>query len=151
MISEAFDFLERQGVNVDAAEENPHAPGVLNNLTAWTASVAPEPPTIDISADGIVTITPAAGDEDAAIYYTTDGSDPSSAESQHRQIYSTPFTLTANAAVQAVAVKNNLTSTVATETYTAPVFTLTARLPHRRRHGDPDGVQSPGRGGGRRR
>lgn len=126
MISEAFDFLERQGVNVDAAEENPHAPGVLNNLTAWTASVAPEPPTIDISADGIVTITPAAGDEDAAIYYTTDGSDPSSAESQHRQIYSTPFTPTANAAVQAVAVKNNLTSTVATETYTAPVFTLTA-------------------------
>src|SRR5699024_2468110 len=44
MIEEAFDFLEEQGIEVAEAGSNPHAPGLSDDLTAWTKAVAPEAP-----------------------------------------------------------------------------------------------------------
>lgn len=128
----AFQFLIDNGANeasVEAAGNNENAPALTSDLTIWINDLAPDQPTIDISDDGTVTITAGstAEDDGTVIYYTTEGSDPSSAESEHRQRYSAPFRLTNDATVKAVAVKNNLTSTVATAAYTVPKFTLTAR------------------------
>lgn len=59
-----------------------------------------------------VTITAESG---ASIYYTLDGTTPSSSSTQ----YSEPFTLTATKTVKAIAVKNNTSSDVTTKTFTA--------------------------------
>ncbi|MCR5849088.1 MAG: chitobiase/beta-hexosaminidase C-terminal domain-containing protein, partial [Bacteroidaceae bacterium] len=50
----------------------------------------------------------------ATIYYTTDGSTPTSASTQ----YSSAITLSNTTTVKAVAVKNGVTSTVASQTFT---------------------------------
>ena len=64
-----------------------------------------------------ITITCAT--DDALIYYTTDGNDPT-AEST---LYEGPFTLSESATVKAVAVKEGYTnSDIATAAYTMPVF-----------------------------
>ena len=58
-----------------------------------------------------VTLSAASG---AAIHYTTDGSVPTS----ESQTYSTPFTLTSTTVVKAIAIKNGVSSDVASKTFT---------------------------------
>ena len=60
----------------------------------------------------------------AAIYYTTDGSNPSTASSQ----YSSPISLNATTTVKAIAVKDGVTSEVSTKTFTKQEPTVEA--PH---------------------
>ena len=77
---------------------------------------APAAPVITQSGDSdprTVTITAAAG---ASIYYTTDGTNPTSASTA----YSQPFTAASTTVVKAIAVKDGLSSTVSSLTITAP-------------------------------
>ena len=73
------------------------------------------PPTISGTTPflGETTITITADDE-ATIYYTTDGTDPTESSAQ----YSAPFTISATTTVKAIAVKDDKTSEIASETFT---------------------------------
>ena len=76
------------------------------------------PPTISPAGGNFATsqtVTISHSDADA-IYYTTDGNDPTTSSTQ----YSAPFTITSSGTttVKAIAVKDGVTSTVASETYT---------------------------------
>lgn len=66
-------------------------------------------PTISISGFGIVTITGPAG---ATVYYTTDGSTPTSASTQ----YSSPFQTTNDTVIKAIAAAGSITSDVTSVT-----------------------------------
>ena len=66
---------------------------------------APEAPVIACE-DNLVTIT--AADEEATIYYTLDGTAPSTSST----IYDAPFAITENVTVKAIAVKDELASSV---------------------------------------
>ena len=82
--------------------------------TGGGATVAP--PTITPNGGEFVTsqeVTLSHGDADA-IYYTLDGSNPTTSSSQ----YSTPLTLTETTTVKAIAVKNGIPSNAATATFT---------------------------------
>ena len=84
-------------------------------------------PTIAVTGDGdsrTVTITAASG---AAIYYTTDGTNPTSASTA----YSAALTISSSCTVKAIAVKDGVSSTVASQEITIS--------------GDDD--QRPGQGG----
>ena len=77
---------------------------------------APAAPVITQSGDSdprTVTITAAAG---SSIYYTTDGTEPTSASTA----YSAPFTAASTTVVKAIAVKDGVSSTVSSLTITAP-------------------------------
>lgn len=65
-----------------------------------------------------VTITAAEG---ASIYYTMDGSEPTTWST----VYAEPFTITETATVKAIAVQNGLTSNVAEKTFTKEAVTFT--------------------------
>ena len=104
--------------SVQAADNNQNAPGLTQDLEAWSDALTPNKPTITISGS-TVTIE---GDTGATIYYTTGETAPNSTRGTK---YEGQFTLTASATVKAVAVKNNLVSSVAQATYTAPVLTIT--------------------------
>lgn len=71
-------------------------------------------PVITITEGGTATI--ACSTEDATIYYTTDGTDPSSSS----QVYSEEFAVTDGTIVKAIAVKGGVQSSIASKTYTAP-------------------------------
>lgn len=58
-------------------------------------------------------------DAGAKIYYTTDGKTPTTSST----LYTAPFTLSEDATVAAIAVKDGKTSSVATKTFTKVVFT----------------------------
>ena len=55
-----------------------------------------------------------SGPEGADIRYTTDGSTPTASSS----LYSSPLTLSASTTVKAIAIKNGVSSSVATRTFT---------------------------------
>lgn len=128
MVKAAFEFLGQQGADVTAATENPHAPGLESSLTAWTASVVPATPTIrpaDQTFTGTLEVTISAGDsaetDGTVLYYTLDGSDPTTSSTQ----YTKAITITDTITVKAIAVKNNLVSPVAAATYTVPALAIT--------------------------
>ena len=52
--------------------------------------------------------------DDARVYYTTDGSTPTSAST----LYTQPFTLSATTTVKAIAVKDSISSSVSTKLFT---------------------------------
>ncbi|MBR5655070.1 MAG: chitobiase/beta-hexosaminidase C-terminal domain-containing protein [Prevotella sp.] len=93
-------------------------------LSQVVVTITPEgtvaPPTISGTTPflGETTITITADDE-ATIYYTTDGTDPTTSSAQ----YSAPFTITATTTVKAIAVLESNTSEIVTE-----VFTLSTPL-----------------------
>ena len=55
-----------------------------------------------------------SGSDGAEIHYTTDGSVPTASST----LYSAPFTLTATTVVKAIAIKNGVSSEVATQSFT---------------------------------
>ena len=71
-------------------------------------------PEITITEDGKVTLVNQT--EGSTIYYTTDGTDPSSSS----QVYSEEFAVTDGTIVKAIAVKDGVQSSIASKTYTAP-------------------------------
>ena len=70
-------------------------------------------PEITITEDGKVTLVNQT--EGSTIYYTTDGTDPSSSS----QVYSEEFAVTDGTIVKAIAVKDGVQSSIASKTYTA--------------------------------
>lgn len=111
-----FDFLAGQGLNVDTQKANPNAPGLTDTLTTWNTGLTPMEPTISpvsgtYAPGQEVTITAVDG---ASIYYTTDGTEPTTSSPQ----YIEAITVNETATIKAIAVKNNLISPVAEATYT---------------------------------
>lgn len=72
---------------------------------------APEPPVINITTEGKVTIS-----GEGTIYYTTDGSAPTS----DSKVYIGTFAVTDGTTIKAIAMNDGLTSETSTATYTAP-------------------------------
>lgn len=97
------------------------------SITVHYATAAPSAatPTITPSAEAetyfdAITVTLATTTEDAAIYYTTDGTDPTTAS----DLYENPINVDATTTIKAIAVKDGLdNSEVATKTFTfGPVY-----------------------------
>lgn len=93
------------------------------NETQGDGSVEPGPgPTPQVAAPTITGTTPfetsttaaISAESGAAIYYTTDGSTPTTASSQ----YSSPISLNATTTVKAIAVKSGVSSEVSAKTFT---------------------------------
>ena len=119
MIEEAFDFLEEQGIEVAEAGSNPHAPGLSDDLTAWTKAVAPEAPAFSPAGGTYVvaqTVTISGGKtgDGTVFYYTTNGDTPTTSSTQ----YSAAIPINDTTTLKAIAVKNNLVSEAAEATYT---------------------------------
>lgn len=70
-------------------------------------------PEIAITENGEVTLVNLT--DGATVYYTTDGTDPSSLS----QVYSETFVVTDGTTVKAIAIKDNIQSLIVSETYTA--------------------------------
>lgn len=91
----------------------------MNNSSVASQSYSPaatvQPPTIYIRDLAIIM----NAESGATIYYTTDGSTPTSSSTQ----YANAFTLPNNATVKAIAIKNGSSSSVASASFTAPPST----------------------------
>lgn len=83
--------------------------------TEYNPSATVQPPTIYIRDLAIIM----DAESGASIYYTTDGSTPTSSSTQ----YTNAFTLPNNATVKAIAIKNGLSSSVASASFIAPSST----------------------------
>ena len=70
-------------------------------------------PEIIITEDGEVTLVNST--DGATIYYTTDGTNPSTSS----QVYSEAFVIASGTTIKAIAVKNNVQSLIVSKTYTA--------------------------------
>ncbi len=86
----------------------------LYKRTGSTTPVSVAAPTIsgDTPFDNSTTVTITA-EEDAVIYYTLDGNAPTPSST----LYSAPFTLTETTTVKAIAVKDNQSSSIATQVF----------------------------------
>jgi len=86
----------------------------LYKRTGSTTPVSVAAPTIsgDTPFDNSTTVTITA-EEGASIYYTLDGNDPTPSST----LYSAPFTLTETTTVKAIAVKDNQSSSIATQVF----------------------------------
>lgn len=95
----------------------------LEVYTTGAGGVSVTPPTIDSESffDDQTTVTITA-EEGADIYYTTDWSIPTDASPK----YTGPFTITETTRVQAVAVKDGVSSTVTSKTITKRSYTMKA-------------------------
>ena len=69
-------------------------------------------------ANNIVTLT--CNTENAVIHYTLDGTDPDVSST----VYISPFTLSDNTTIKAIAIKNDKTSAIVTKVYEAPEQTI---------------------------
>nr|WP_326185450.1 S-layer homology domain-containing protein [uncultured Oscillibacter sp.] len=106
---DTLTFLIARGLATDSANEihtNSGAPGIGSELEAWSSAVQPAVPTFSpaagmYSGDQLdITITAPSG---MTVYYTTDGSDPTTSSTA----YTGPFTITGTTTVKAIAVKEN--------------------------------------------
>lgn len=81
-----------------------------------------DPETVDnpviTIANNIVTLT--CNTENAVIHYTLDGTDPDASSA----IYTSPFTLSDNTTVKAIAIKDDKTSAIVTKVYEVPEQTI---------------------------
>ena len=101
-------FAEEMGEeSASTYQDDPDTAILAEDVAALTEALVPEAPSITI-ANSQATIT---AEDDAAIYYTTDGSDPT-VESKR---YADPISVEQGDTVKAVAVKNSLYSEVAAE------------------------------------
>ena len=69
-------------------------------------------------ANNIVTLT--CNTENAVIHYTLDGTDPDASST----VYISPFTLSDNTTIKAIAIKNDKTSAIVTKVYEVPEQTI---------------------------
>ena len=69
-------------------------------------------------ANNIVTLT--CNTENAVIHYTLDGTDPDASST----VYISPFALSDNTTIKAIAIKNDKTSTIVTKVYEVPEQTI---------------------------
>ena len=69
-------------------------------------------------ANNIVTLT--CNTENAVIHYTLDGTDPDASST----VYTSPFTLSDNTTIKAIAIKNSKTSAIVTKVYEVPEQTI---------------------------
>lgn len=95
---------------------------IKDDKTSSVVTKVYEAPVIPVTADPVITIsngiaTVTCATEGARIFYTLDGSNPDSTS----ETYEGPITLTGDTVIKAIAVKNDILSSVVTETYTAPV------------------------------
>ncbi len=100
-------FADEVGTDISEYKNNPDTAILAEDVGTLTEALVPEAPEITI-ADSQATIT---AEDDTAIYYTTDGSDPT-VESKR---YADPISVEQGDTVKAVAVKNSLYSEVAAE------------------------------------
>ena len=81
-----------------------------------------DPETVDnpiiTIANNIVTLT--CSTENAVIHYTLDGTDPDASSA----IYTSPFTLSDNTTIKAIAIKDDKTSAIVTKVYEVPEQTI---------------------------
>ena len=96
--------------NPDPDNPDPDNPGSDNPETV-------DNPVITI-ANNIVTLT--CNTENAVIHYTLDGTDPDVSST----VYISPFTLSDNTTIKAIAIKNDKTSAIVTKVYEAPEQTI---------------------------
>ena len=94
----------------DPDNPDPDKPGSDNPETV-------DNPIITI-ANNIVTLT--CSTENAVIHYTLDGTDPDASSA----IYTSPFTLSDNTTVKAIAIKDDKTSAIVTKVYEVPEQTI---------------------------
>lgn len=103
---DTLTFLTARGLSetsLNAISSNPDAPGVERELQTWSAETKPAAPTFSPAAGMYageqleITITAASG---MTIYYTTDGSEPTTASTR----YTGPFTISELTTVKAIAV-----------------------------------------------
>lgn len=66
------------------------------------------------------TVTLTCNTENAVIHYTLDGTDPDASSA----VYISPFTLSDNTTIKAIAIKNDKTSAIVTKVYEAPEQTI---------------------------
>ena len=99
----------------------------LYKRTGSTTPVSVAAPTIsgDTPFDNSTTVTITA-EEGASIYYTLDGNDPTPSST----LYSEPFTLTETTTVKAIAVKDNQSSSIATQVFERNVNPVLAYYAH---------------------
>ena len=90
--------------------DNYQQPGTSSTTTVATPVISGTTP---FTTSTSVTIT--CSTSGATIYYTTDGSTPSATNGTQ---YTAQFTLTATTTVKAIAIKDNISSSVATQTFT---------------------------------
>jgi len=100
-----------------------------SGLTSATYSFQADPPTFSEPAgtyDSAIMVGIADGTNNAAIYYTTDGSTPTSASTQYMDDF--PFTVSSSETIKAIAVANGYSSPVASISYiiVLPGISLTA-------------------------
>ncbi len=118
--SSAFTVLDGTTVKAIAIKD-----GTSSSVTSQTYSApSVNAPTISISTSGSVTIS---GDSGATIYYTTNGSTPTTSSTK----YSSAFTVASGTTVKAIAVRYGKSSSVSSQTYTkatvaAPVISITS-------------------------
>ena len=94
----------------DPDNPDPDNPGSDNPETV-------DNPIITITSN-IVTLT--CNTENAVIHYTLDGTDPDVSST----VYTSPFTLSDNATIKAIAIKNDKTSAIVTKVYEVPEQTI---------------------------
>lgn len=109
-VTAALEYLAAElGDEVEEyINENQDTAVLVSSVSTWTEALVPEAPSITI-ANSYATIT---AEDDAAIYYTTDGSDPTV---ESALLYTDPISIAQGTTVKAVAVKNSLYSEVAAE------------------------------------
>lgn len=124
-----FQFLSENGANVTAASTNQNAPALTADLNSWANALAPAAPTFSpeggtYTATQSVTINAGTEGDGTVIYYITGGSTPTVTSTP----YTGPITIDKTTTINAIAVKNNLVSDVATATYTINTETETDKL-----------------------
>ena len=90
--------------------------GAASNAT-YTVNITPKPVTFSPGSGEVTSgtsVTLSTTTEGASIYYTTDGTDPTSTST----LYSSPIVITASTTLKAVAIMNGVSGLVSTATYT---------------------------------
>lgn len=111
-VNAAWAYLEQEigTESIQSFKNSPNDAVSTSAVEGLVDALVPEAPTISVSDDGQVAITTA--EEDAVIYYTTDGTAPTVNSTQ----YTADFALDEISTIKAVAVKNSLYSEIATYT-----------------------------------